>query len=240
MKNTLDKHVVAYEGLSLYDFDNNIMLNWYPKRVLELAQGAKSILELGIGHGITTDIFSKHFERHVVLDASPAVIQNFRKKFPNCSAQIIETYFENFMSNEKFDVIVMGFVLEHVDNPTSIITIYKKFLSPQGKLFITVPNAEALNRKLGNIAGLLPDMQILSENDVMLGHKRYYTVASLKEQIKNAGYYVERIEGIYLKPFTTNQIMSLNFEPKILHALCVVGVDYPELCVGMLAQIKKA
>ena len=45
MKNILDKHVEAYEGHNQYDFDNNIMLNWYPYRVIKFAKDAKSILE---------------------------------------------------------------------------------------------------------------------------------------------------------------------------------------------------
>ena len=49
MDNILDSHVAAYNGQNLYDFDNNIQLNWYPQRVLLLAENAKSILELGLG-----------------------------------------------------------------------------------------------------------------------------------------------------------------------------------------------
>lgn len=239
MDNILDKHIEAYKGNNQYDFDNDILLNWYPQRIIKFIKNAQSILELGIGHGFTTNIFSEYFKRHVVLDGSLAVIENFKKNFPDCSAQIVETYFEKFVSDEKFDVIVMGFVLEHVDNPFEIITRYKEFLAPNGKVFIAIPNAEALNRKLGNIAGLLPDMQVLSGNDVILGHKRYYTVKSLTEEVQSAGYTIERLEGIYLKPFTTRQMMSLNFDKNIIDALCKVGIDYPELCCGILAQIKE-
>ena len=33
MSNILDSYVGAYEGNNLYDFDNSILLNWYPKRI---------------------------------------------------------------------------------------------------------------------------------------------------------------------------------------------------------------
>jgi len=240
MKNKLDVHVAAYKSENLYDFDNNIQLNWYPQRVLRLTENAKSILELGLGHGFTTAIFSKHFDRHLVLDASPAVIENFRKRFPDCHAEIVETYFENFVSDEKFDLIVLGFILEHVDNPVELMSYYKHFLAPRGKMFVTVPNAEVLNRRLGHLAGMLEDMQQLSDHDRMCGHKRYYTVKSLTEEVRRAGYEIERMEGIYLKPFTTVQMISLNFGQKVIDALCTVGVDYPELCCGILAQIREA
>jgi 2-polyprenyl-3-methyl-5-hydroxy-6-metoxy-1,4-benzoquinol methylase len=240
MKNILDKHIKAYEGQNLYDFDNNILLNWYPNRIIKFSSDAKSILELGLGHGFTTKIFSEYFSHHVVLDGSKAVIKNFKKRNPDCPALIIETYFEKFESDEKFDVIVLGFILEHVDNPLAIITRYRNFLSPAGTMFIAVPNAQVLNRRLGHLIGMLPDIHSLSENDILLGHKRYYTVNSLTEDVKSAGLEIERMEGIYLKPFTSSQLISLNFDKEIFNALCEVGIDYPELSCGILAQLKEA
>ncbi len=238
MNSNLDNHVRAYEGDLQYDFDNEILLNWYPQRIINFTKGASSILELGLGHGYTTNIFSGHFEHHLVLEGSIAVIENFKKKYPDCSSKIKRTYFEEFDSEEKYDVIVMGFILEHVDDPVRILTHFRKFLSPNGKMYVSVPNAEVLNRRLGHIMGLLPDIKELSENDFILGHKRYYTVNSLSEDIKHAGYEIEKVEGIYLKPFTTRQIMSLKFDKKVIDALCTVGIDYPELSCGILMQLR--
>jgi trans-aconitate methyltransferase len=204
---------------------------------MHYAVAARSILELGLGHGYTTNIFSRHFERHVALEGSPAVIRNFRDKYTDCRAEIIETWFENFTTDERFDTIVMGFILEHVDDPLMILRRYRNFLAPGGKMFLAVPNAEVLNRRLGQLAGLLDDVTTLSENDLLLGHKRYYTVESLEAEIEQAGCGVDRLEGIYLKPFTTRQIVSLQLDRKVIDALCTVGIGYPELSCGLLAEI---
>jgi SAM-dependent methyltransferase len=238
MKNILDNHVRAYEGELQYDFDNEILLNWYPQRILNFTKPTDSFMELGLGHGFTTNIFSKYFSQHLVLEGSPAVIANFKKRYPDCSCKIVETYFEEFKSDEKFDVIVMGFILEHVDDPVQILRHFKQFLAPGGKMFVSVPNAEVLNRRLGHLAGLLDDMTTLSENDLILGHQRYYTLQTLTNDVEKSGYKVERTEGIYLKPFTTSQMISLEFDKKILDALCLAGIDYPELCCGILMELK--
>ena len=237
MNKELDQHVAAYQGQNLYDFDNEILLNWYPKRILTRSQGAQSLLELGLGHGFATNQFSGIFERHLVLDGSAAVIENFKKSFPACRSEIIETYFENFETAERFDVVVMGFILEHVDDPLLIMSKFKDFLAPGGKIFLAVPNAEVLNRRLGHLAGLLPDIQTLSPNDELLGHKRYYTVDSLSSDIDRAGFNIDRLEGIYLKPFTTMQMLSLQLPSSVIHALCETGIDYPELSCGIFAEI---
>lgn len=237
MDNTLDNHIQAYERQSIYDFDNFLQLRWYPRRVIERAPGATSLLELGLGHGISTEMFNQHFERHVVLDASTAVIENFAKLYPDCHPDIINTYFEDFESDERFDVIVFGYILEHVDDPVQILSLFEPFLAPGGKMFVTVPNAEVLNRRLGHLAGMLPDMTELSEHDLLLGHKRYYTVETLTADIQEAGYDVVELEGIYLKAITTEQALRLNFDEKILDAFCEVAIGYPELSCGLLAEV---
>ena len=237
MENILDKHLAAYQGDNLYNFDNELLLTWYPRRVLQHSGTASSLLELGLGHGYTTEIFSRHYPRHLVLEGSSAVISNFRDKHPVCSAEIVQTYFESFETEERFEVIVMGFILEHVDDPVLILRRFREFLVPGGRIFLAVPNAEVMNRRLGCLAGMLKDVTKLSENDHLLGHKRYYTVNTLRGDLQQAGYSVTRLEGIYLKPFTTSQIVSLNLDPKVFDALCMLGIDYPELSCGILAEI---
>ena len=236
--NPLDDFVKAYQGDIQYDFDNEILLNWYPKRILAQTPTTNSVLELGLGHGHTTNIFSAYYQDYTVLDGSKAVIENFKKKHPDCKAKIIETYFESFQTETKFDIIVMGFILEHVEDPIGILRHYKPFLKDDGKMFITVPNAEVMNRRLGYLAGLLSDLQLLSEYDHVLGHKRYYSAQVLKNDIQVAGYEVLKMEGIYLKPLTSKQMLSLNLDKKIIEALCLLGIDYPELSCGILAEIR--
>ena len=233
----LDSFIGAYSGESRYDFDNKIILSWYPHRIVERAGSAGSLLELGLGHGYTTDLFSRHFRRHLVLDGSRAVIDNFRANNPDCSAEIVETYFETFDTEERFDIIVMGFILEHVDDPIKIMSRFQRFLNPKGKLFVAVPNAEVLNRRLGKFAGLLHDIKELSDHDRLLGHQRYYTVESLTKDIGVAGCKVDMMEGIFLKPFTSSQLRSLELSESIIQALCLAGLPYPELSCGILAQI---
>ncbi len=237
MNNPLDAHVAAYEGKSIYDFDNELLLTWYPKRIAQATKVAGAVLDLGLGHGFATEIFSGKCARHVVLEGSPAVIRNFKLKFPENRSEVIETYFEEFDTDETFDLIVMGFILEHVDDPLLILNRFRKFLAPAGKLFVAVPNAEAMNRRLGNLAGMLPDIESLSETDLLQGHKRYFTVDSLTKLVNDAGYKIEKMEGLYLKPFSTRQILSLNLEDSVVQAMCELGIEYPELSLGMLAQL---
>jgi 2-polyprenyl-3-methyl-5-hydroxy-6-metoxy-1,4-benzoquinol methylase len=193
-------------------------------------------LELGIGHGFSTNRFSQHFSSHVVIDGSASVISQFREHYPNSSAAIVESYFENFDTESRFDLIVMGFILEHVDNPQTVLTRFKKFLNPGGRCFVLVPNGESLHRRFGHAAGLLDDMMALGQGDVELGHKRLYSSESLTSELNAAGYKVVRKEGLFMKPFTTPQLKLLQLDESIIRAMCTVAIDYPELSCALLFE----
>ena len=54
--------------------------------------------------------------------------------------------------------------------------------------------------------------------------------------VQDEGMEVRKIEGILLKPITTQQMLDLNLGEPILQAMLKVGVDYPELCNSLLIQ----
>lgn len=235
---SLDNYLPAYKPDFGYQYDNEIILNWYPKRIMSLTRSTDSVLELGIGHGFTCNHFSEYFENYMVIDGSPSVIANFRRTFPLSKAEIVEGFFEVFSPGKKFDVIIMGFVLEHVDKPVDILKKYRDMLTPNGRCFVAVPNAESLHRRIGLAAGLLDSALTLGQGDIALGHQRYYTVDSLAADIERAGFSIQRKEGIFLKPVTTAQLISLNLDASVIDGMCRVAVDYPELSAGLLFEAK--
>ncbi len=233
----MDQYAEAYDDQFCYSLDNRLLMNWYPHRIINSTNG-NSLLELGIGHGYSTLIFSERYSRYLVIEGSQEIINNFRTKNSSIAVEINHGFFETFDTEEKFDVIVMGFILEHVDDPRLLLRKYKKFLAPGGSIYIAVPNGEALNRRIGYHAGLLSDMISLSEADLQLGHQRVFTVGSLKSIVIEEGYNVEFIEGLFLKPITTQQMIDLKLSEEILRGMLQAGVEYPELSVGILMKIK--
>jgi 2-polyprenyl-3-methyl-5-hydroxy-6-metoxy-1,4-benzoquinol methylase len=229
----LDRHAAAYD--EQFVLDNRLMLDWYPRRVAALADG-DSLLELGLGHGWVSERFRKRFGRYLVVEGSPEMIQRFRSRFDSSGMEIVQGYFEDFTPAGRFHHVNMGFVLEHVEDPGLLLRRYRDFLEPGGSVFVAVPNAEALHRRLGHLAGLLPSLTQLSQADLDFGHRRYFTLATLRELVEASGYQVLRAEGILLKPITTSQIQQLDLSEAILGAMLEVGRDYPELCNGILLQ----
>ncbi len=234
----LNRYLPAYQDGFQYSLDCDLMLNWYPERILAMAPQGESLLELGIGHGFTSEKFSERFSRHVIIEGSRQIIKQFEKNCSNISGlEIIHGFFEEFSTTERFDVIVMGFVLEHVDNDDLVFSHIARFLKPGGRIYLSVPNGQSLHRRLAVQAGMLHDHFELGPGDIAMGHKRLFTVDSLEALVEKHGFKVSKMEGIFLKPFTTEQIEALNLPDKILMAMMEEGKDYPELCSGFLAEV---
>lgn len=240
--------IEAYQSGNVFDFDDSIILHYYPKWIYQMLclengsgmeKGRCPLLELGLGRGYSAEVFSSYFKDYTVLDGSQEMIRQFKEQHPQLNVHITETYFEDFTGDRQYGAIVMGFVLEHVDNPKDILCKYKEMLDKNGRLFIAVPNAESMHRQLGYFAGDLTDMQALSQTDLELGHKRYFTVDSLKQVVESAGLCVVTVEGLFIKPVTTRQMLSLGLSQEYLEALCRLGRDYPQLSNGILMECKK-
>ncbi|MFQ5645764.1 MAG: methyltransferase domain-containing protein, partial [bacterium] len=135
-----------------------------------------------------------------------------------------------FDLQRKFDVIEMGFVLEHVDDPSLIIKRFAQMLHADGLLFAAVPNACSLHRLIGYHAGILESTHELSPADLALGHKHYFDKESFCNLITQIGLKIKKIEGIYLKPFSTSQLQTLNLSPEVQQALLTIGSTFPDIC----------
>jgi trans-aconitate methyltransferase len=213
-------------------------LNRYVHCCIKNSVGTGNYLELGIGHGVTLEKLSNHFERIVVLEGASELVHEYRDKYRN--VEIIETFFESYKTDEKFDNIGMGFILEHVDDPAAILKHYAAFLSPNGRILIGVPSASSMHRQIAQAAGLLDDLRQLSTTDIAFGHKRLWTCADWKNLLLNLGFTLDKVQGIALKPFSTGQLNSLNLSSDIVAALDELALNYPELANALFIEASYA
>lgn len=239
----LDRYEAAYRDVFRHHDENVWMIEWYVEKVEAVLRrdGARSAISLGIGHGgVCTRLASllgSTLERYTVVEGSGAILREFQGRSPSAPGlQFVHGLFEEFSPGQPVDAVEMGFVLEHVDDPVGLLRQYASYLAPRGTLFIGVPNALSLHRRLGVAAGLLADPFALNESDRQLGHKRYFDLDSLRRAVAEAGLVPRRTEGIYLKPLSTGQLQSLALPRNVLLAMFRVGEAYPELCNGIYLE----
>lgn len=219
------------------EIENDLIMNWYPQRVLAGSGRVARLLELGLGHGYTVPFFSKMCDAHVVVEGSQKVIQHFTANNPWYRGHLEEGFFETYTPEAPFDLIVMGFVLEHVDDPVAILEQYREHLTPGGRIWIAVPNAKSLNRRFGVEMGMIDDIYDLNENDHLLGHKRNFCRDTLRTAVEKSGGQVTHEEGIYLKPLPLGVLKTLDDFDANLQAMLKVGIDFPDLCVALLMEV---
>ena len=239
----LDTLVSAYDSSFKFHNENLLMLSWYCRRILSSlrANGIKTLLSLGIGHKVVSTTLSREvgssLSRYVIVEGSQTLIEQFRTD-PDTSkdVELIHGLVESFETNDRFDAIEMGFVLEHVDDPKIIVSSFRRFVKPGGIIYVAVPNARSLHRLIGNRAGLLDDIYKLSSEDLQLGHQHYFDLASLTALLQESALRVKSSEGILLKPVTAAQLESLHLSANVINAFFNLGIDYPDIANALLIE----
>lgn len=241
----LNQFKESYEKDFKYANENALILEHYASHIVNYITSVnpKNALSLGIGHGVVSRILSKKLQythaNYTLLEGSKDIINEFNfNNIDSPEINIIHTYFENFTSTEKFDLIEMGFILEHVDDPLEILVKYRNLLSENGSIFIGVPNAKSLHRLIGFEAGLVDDLYHLTEYDLSLGHQRYFDLDLLLELLKNANLTACQTKGLFLKPITTSQIRKLEWQDDIIDALLKIGDENPGISNAIMIEAR--
>ena len=245
----LDGHAAAYTKSFPHFEENRIVHQAYGHRISRrlAANGARAVLSLGIGHSevalpILRLLVQGALSRYVVVDAAPAIIEGFRQQVSPLppGLELVEQFFEQYSSEQPFDAIEAGFVLEHVESPAVVLRRMRAMVAPSGCMFAAVPNARSLHRLLGHEAGLLPDLYRLSDADLALGHRRYFDLPKLESLVQSCGWRVTARAGLLLKPFTTAQMSRLDLPDSIWCALQLVAEGYPEISNAFCVELAPA
>jgi len=176
-------------------------------KTIECGEG-ESILDVGCGVGDYTPMFLKKFKKVVGIDPSEKFIKQARKQNKKVDYRV--SYGETFKTDEKFDTINMTMLLEHVDNPVSLLKHLKKYLAPMGRIIIHVPNSNSITRRLGVLMGIIPSLSHISKKEKdFYGHKRVYNLSSLIKDCEKADFYDIEFGGILYKPLPNKDLWTL-------------------------------
>lgn len=213
---------------------NGVLLTFRYLTLQEFFKG-QSCLELGCSDGHGTKLLLNHFKEVVVVDGSEKQIEQLKMNIPDSSKVHTEVaLFEEYEPAQKFDTIVMEHILEHVEDPVSLLRRTKGWLKSNGVLLIGVPNALSLHRQLGVQLGMLKEVTDLNESDREIGHRRVYTEATLREHIKQAGLNVKETGGIFLKPLPNTEMSTKMNEQQII-GFYELGKKYPDIAAEIYA-----
>lgn len=158
-----------------------------------------SILEMGPAEGVMTDLLCDDFDDYTIVEGAQRFVDMIKAKHSNIICHC--SLFETFSPKRLFDNILLGHVLEHVEDPVGILLMCKKWLSDKGRILAAVPNSESIHRLAAVEMGLLSKTDELNERDICHGHRRVYNWNSFMDDFEKAGLKVVYRGGIGLNQF---------------------------------------
>ncbi|GDX85266.1 hypothetical protein LBMAG43_13080 [Methylococcaceae bacterium] len=119
----------------------NVAIERYKRLEAHLA-GKKKVLEIGSGGGEFSYLLTKKGFDVSAIEPNEGY-GNYSQEQYGLNVQI--GFAQNLeFAAESFDFITMSHVLEHVDNPTTMLEKLRTWLKPNGILALEVPNVEAV------------------------------------------------------------------------------------------------
>jgi SAM-dependent methyltransferase len=149
-----------------------------------------------------------------------------RKYATNPSIALVHDTFEKFDTDQKFDWVIMGGMLKHLENPVSLLRKSHGWLKPDGRLIATTPNQKSLHRRVGAKMGLLPDLESLTPTDLQVGNLRHYDLQSFEALIRKGGYAVTTIATAVVKPVSSD--LMEGWSDDLLDGLDRMADDLPD------------
>ena len=212
--------------VSLYSAGVMHEANSYCFSILKRYWREGNVLEMGPAEGVMTELMAPTGKALTVVEGSALFCDSLRLRFPQI--RVVQALFEDFNPEDRFDNIVLGHVLEHVQDPFEILTRVRRWLKPGGCVFAAVPNARSLHRQGAVIMGLLSREDELNDLDQHHGHRRVFNPESFRSVFTQAGLRVDIFGGYFLKPVSNSQIES-SWTPAMIEAFMQMGERYPDI-----------
>ncbi len=157
---------------------------------------AKSILEFGCGEAPLGEALKRRQKCRVVgveLDRAAAAIARKRIDDVYCGdvREIVA------LLHERFDCIVGGDIVEHLDEPWSFLADLRRICTPGGHLLLSLPNV-ANASIVGDL--LQGRFDYVYMGLTCVGHLRFFTRQTVEEMLTIAGWEVVAIEPQSLPP----------------------------------------
>ena len=132
---------------------------------------AKRIVDFGAGIGTLSKIFRNKFNKDPICIEIDEININYLKKRNFTFLNNIENL------KESVDLVFSSNVLEHIKDDYAILTLIRKKLKNNGKIFLYLPAKMILWSKL----------------DEVVGHYRRYEISKLRKLLKKAGFKIIKI-----------------------------------------------
>jgi SAM-dependent methyltransferase len=155
---------------------------------------ARSVLEFGCGEAPLGAALKKRQRCRVVgIELDPAAAAIAKKRIDAVYQGDVREIVA--ILDERFDWIVGGDILEHLDEPWSFLADLRNISASGGHLLLSIPNIANASVVADLLRGRFDYVYM---GLTCVGHLRFFTRASIEDMLDIAGWTVERIEPQHL------------------------------------------
>ena len=166
MGENLHSHAEDLEKIEESDFWSKVKV----KLILKKVEG-KAAFDVGCGSGRLSKMLLEKGYSVVAIDNDWKAVEITKKK--GITAFVSDL--KDWTTDEKFDCIILGDVLEHIEDDKSAMRKVHGMLTPNGCIVVNVPAYQVL----------------FGKHDIALGHKRRYSNKELKTKLEESGFTIE-------------------------------------------------
>lgn len=220
----------------LYAYDFDYIHRDYMIKALAGQFRPGNALEMGCYHGEFTKKLLQVFADVTVIEGASDLIEIARRNVDD-KATFILGQFEDVELEQRFDNIFLIHTLEHLSEPQPVLKKVRQWLSPGGRLFIVVPNANAASRQIAVGMGLIDFNAAVTEGERKHGHRCTYSLDTLEHEAVQAGFQVEQRGGILFKPLANFQFDAAYragiIDQAFFDGCYKLGMKYPDLTASV-------
>lgn len=155
-------------SFKILNIDTHPVRVYTKKYLLSKIEKKMNVLDLGCHEGKMSNYLADHTKMVVGIDNNKEAIQFAQKQFKKDNLQFVHADALDFLktTKEKFDVLILSHILEHLDEPMQFLNVFAPFFQ---YIYIELPDFDKTNlnnyRKLLNMNLIYTDMDHVSEFD---------------------------------------------------------------------------
>lgn len=172
-----------------HSLDDNHSHSQIVRRVPRYAQ----VLELGCGDGSMSRLLRERCEAHIIgIDHNPDIVWQAQRYCDYVFTEDLDDpHSLDALEGEKFDVITLVDVLEHLQHPEALLQRLKPLLLDEGKILISIPNIAHSSVRLELLNGRF-DYETAGILDAT--HLKFFTAESVQALLAEVGFVVNDID----------------------------------------------
>lgn len=188
-------------------------------------------LELGCANGLMSKKLLDISTGLDVVEGAEHYIDEAKKYLGDAGegVRFFHKLFADYKPDKKYDAIVLSSILHEADDPVGLLKKAGEWCKGGSVIFINVPNATSLHRRLGRLMGKIKNEYEFNERDILYNHQRIYDLKRLESDVRAAGLKINKKGGYFLKPLSNSQMSG--WDEILINSFYEVSKEIPaDIC----------